>query len=83
MFQGLGKTVQTIAFLAHLAENKQIWGPHLIVVPTSVLLNWEREFKRFCPSLKVLTYFGSTKDRKEKRKVINEFDYFFCLLKPF
>lgn len=66
---GLGKTVQTIAFLAYLAEAKQIWGPHLIVVPTSVLLNWEREFKRFCPSLKVLTYFGSTKERSEKRKV--------------
>uniref|UniRef100_A0A914PB45 Helicase ATP-binding domain-containing protein n=1 Tax=Panagrolaimus davidi TaxID=227884 RepID=A0A914PB45_9BILA len=70
---GLGKTVQTISFLAHLAENKKIWGPHLIVVPTSVLLNWEREFKRFCPSLKVLTYFGSTKERQEKRKVCLKF----------
>jgi hypothetical protein len=38
---GLGKTIQTIALLAHLACEKGIWGPHLIVVPTSVMLNWE------------------------------------------
>ncbi len=65
---GLGKTVQTISMLAHLACEKGIWGPHLIIVPTSVLLNWEMEFKKFCPSLKVLTYYGSAKKRKEKRK---------------
>jgi len=38
---GLGKTIQTISLLAHLACEKGIWGPHLIVVPTSVMLNWE------------------------------------------
>ncbi len=42
---GLGKTVMTISLLAHLAERRGIWGPHLVVVPTSVLLNWEKEFK--------------------------------------
>ena len=36
---GLGKTIQTIAFLAHLACEKGVWGPHLIAVPTSVMLN--------------------------------------------
>ncbi|KAG0138127.1 P-loop containing nucleoside triphosphate hydrolase protein [Tuber indicum] len=40
---GLGKTIQTIALLAHLACEKEVWGPHLIVVPTSVMLNWEME----------------------------------------
>jgi len=40
---GLGKTVQTISLLAHLASEHGVWGPHLIVVPTSVLLNWECE----------------------------------------
>eukprot|EP00946_MAST-07B_sp_MAST-7B-sp1_P002635 g2635.t1 len=65
---GLGKTVQTISMLSHIACEKGIWGPHLIIVPTSVLLNWEMEFKKFCPALKVLTYYGSTKARKEKRK---------------
>jgi len=64
---GLGKTVQTIALLAHLAAERGIWGPHLIVVPTSVILNWEMEFKKFCPAFKVLTYYGTAKDRKLKR----------------
>ena len=66
--QGLGKTVQTISMLAHQACEKGIWGPHLIIVPTSVLLNWEMEFKKFCPAMKVMTYYGSAKQRKAKRK---------------
>lgn len=47
------------------------WGPHLIIVPTSVMLNWEMELKRWCPGFKILTYFGSQKERKLKRQVIN------------
>lgn len=65
---GLGKTIMTIALLAHLACEKGIWGPHLIVVPTSVLLNWETEFLKWCPAFKILTYFGSAKERKHKRQ---------------
>jgi SNF2 family DNA or RNA helicase len=63
-----GKTLQTIALLAYLASYKGIWGPHLIVVPTSVILNWETELKRFCPALKVLCYYGTAKRRKELRQ---------------
>ena len=44
---GLGKTVQTISLLAYLAAYRGIWGPHLIVVPTSCLVNWETEFKKW------------------------------------
>ncbi|WMV19388.1 hypothetical protein MTR67_012773, partial [Solanum verrucosum] len=65
---GLGKTIMTIALLAHLACEKGIWGPHLIVVPTSVMLNWETEFLKWCPAFKILTYFGSAKERKIKRQ---------------
>lgn len=65
---GLGKTIMTIALLAHLACAKGIWGPHLIVVPTSVMLNWETEFLKWCPAFKILTYFGSAKERKLKRQ---------------
>ncbi|XP_043536019.1 helicase SRCAP isoform X2 [Chiloscyllium plagiosum] len=65
---GLGKTIQTIALLAHLAIEKCNWGPHLIIVPTSVMLNWEMEFKRWCPSFKILTYYGVQKERKLKRQ---------------
>eukprot|EP00794_Sanderia_malayensis_P014257 gene14257-15744_t len=64
---GLGKTIETIALLAHLACEKKIWGPHLIVVPTSVMLNWEYEFKKWLPAFKILTYYGTQKERKLKR----------------
>uniref|UniRef100_T1GWQ3 Helicase domino n=1 Tax=Megaselia scalaris TaxID=36166 RepID=T1GWQ3_MEGSC len=64
---GLGKTIQTIALLAHLACEKGNWGPHLIVVPSSVILNWEMEFKKWCPGFKILTYYGNQKERKLKR----------------
>lgn len=65
---GLGKTIQTIALLAHLAVVHEAWGPHLIVVPTSVMLNWEMEFKKFLPGFKVLTYYGTQEERKKKRE---------------
>lgn len=65
---GLGKTIQTIALLAHLACEKGVWGPHLIVVPTSVMLNWEMELKKWCPAFKILTYYGNPKERKLKRQ---------------
>jgi len=65
---GLGKTIMTISLLAWLAERRGIWGPHLIVVPTSVMLNWEVEFKKWCPGLKVMSYFGSQKERRRKRQ---------------
>ena len=64
---GLGKTIQTIALFAYLAINKGNWGPHLIIVPTTIIVNWEIEFKKWCPSFKILSYFGSQKERKLKR----------------
>jgi len=64
---GLGKTLQTIALLAHLAAHSGLWGPHLVVVPTSCLVNWESELKRFCPGLKIVTYYGAAKARKQLR----------------
>lgn len=64
---GLGKTIQTIALLAWLACEKGIWGPHLIIVPTSVLKNWEMEFKKFLPGFKIMTYYGTVRERKERR----------------
>jgi superfamily II DNA or RNA helicase len=60
---GLGKTVQTITFLAGLAEGIIPGGgkerfSHLIVVPPSLLFNWESEIARFYPSFRVVTYAG-------------------------
>jgi helicase SWR1 len=65
---GLGKTIQSIALLAHLAVKHEVWGPHLIIVPTSVMLNWEMEFKKFCPGFKILTYYGTQEERRQKRR---------------
>lgn len=65
---GLGKTIQTIALLAHLAAVHEVWGPHLVIVPTSVMLNWEMEFKKWCPGFKILTYYGTQEERKRKRQ---------------
>ncbi|KAK3384853.1 SNF2 family N-terminal domain-containing protein [Podospora didyma] len=65
---GLGKTIQTIALLAHLASHHEVWGPHLVIVPTSVMLNWEMEFKKWCPGFKILTYYGNQEERKRKRQ---------------
>ncbi len=65
---GLGKTVQAISLLAAVREGlvKSPAGdgkrPHLVVLPTSLLFNWENEMKRFYPGLKTVFYTG--KDRK-------------------
>jgi helicase SWR1 len=64
---GLGKTIQTISLLAYIAVYREKWGPHLVVVPTSVMLNWEMEFKKWCPGFKILTYYGDINERKRKR----------------
>ncbi|RKO99548.1 hypothetical protein CXG81DRAFT_3624, partial [Caulochytrium protostelioides] len=64
---GLGKTIQTIAAIAWLAERRQIWGPHLVVAPTSVVGNWVMEFQRWAPGLRVVAYTGSKKERAALR----------------
>ncbi|MBD2363272.1 DEAD/DEAH box helicase [Anabaena minutissima FACHB-250] len=66
---GLGKTVQFIAFLLHLKEQDVLEKPTLLVCPTSVLGNWEREVKKFAPTLKVLEYHG---DKRPKGKTFQE-----------
>lgn len=65
---GLGKTIQTISLLAHLAEQYGIWETHLVIVPTSVILNWVTEFQKFLPGFRVLGYYGTSEERQHKRK---------------
>jgi DNA helicase INO80 len=65
---GLGKTVQSISVMGYLAEQHNIWGPFLVIAPSSTLHNWQQEITRFVPTLKVLPYWGSAKDRKVLRK---------------
>ncbi|KAL5337280.1 SNF2 family N-terminal domain-containing protein [Aspergillus crustosus] len=68
---GLGKTCQVIAFLAHLYE-KGIKGPHLVVVPSSTIENWLREFQKFCPKLSVMPYYANQNVRAEIRETIED-----------
>ncbi len=62
---GLGKTIETIAFLLHLKQEGELDAPILLVCPTSVLGNWEREVKKFAPTLKVCIHHG---DKRSKGK---------------
>ncbi|KAI5099447.1 SWI/SNF-related matrix-associated actin-dependent regulator of chromatin subfamily A containing DEAD/H box 1B isoform X1 [Silurus meridionalis] len=69
---GLGKTIQVISFLAQLYQEGNR-GPHLITVPSSTLDNWVRELNLWCPSFKVLVYYGSVEERKCIRyEILNE-----------
>ena len=63
---GLGKTIQSISFLAHLKELGDE-GPHLIIVPSSTMDNWQKELKMWCPELKILNYYGSQDERRHMR----------------
>ncbi|GBG76516.1 hypothetical protein CBR_g22264 [Chara braunii] len=58
---GLGKTVQAITFLGLLKHLENDPGPHLVVVPVSLLENWYRELNMWCPSLEVVFYYGDQK----------------------
>ncbi|XP_028788422.1 ATP-dependent DNA helicase DDM1-like isoform X1 [Neltuma alba] len=64
---GLGKTIQTIGFLAHL-KGKGLDGPYLIIAPLSTLSNWMSEISRFAPTLTAIIYHGDKKDRDEIRR---------------
>jgi SNF2 family DNA or RNA helicase len=56
---GLGKTIQTLAMLLYQKEtNGRLPGPSLLVAPTSVVTNWEREVRRFTPGLTTLVHQG-------------------------
>ncbi|MBL7834497.1 MAG: ATP-dependent helicase [Cyclobacteriaceae bacterium] len=62
---GLGKTVQTLTML--LAEKEAEAGPSLLIMPTSLIYNWEMEASKFTPELKVLNYTGTLRNKDVKR----------------
>ncbi|TLV02676.1 DEAD/DEAH box helicase [Dyadobacter luticola] len=71
---GLGKTVQIIAFLLSQKE-KHGKQTNLIIVPTSLIFNWQDEIKKFAPDLEVLTIYGS-----DRIKETGRFDHFDIVL---
>ncbi|MEX2414803.1 MAG: DEAD/DEAH box helicase [Paenibacillaceae bacterium] len=62
---GLGKTLQFIAYLMVVMQQGWSSGPSLLICPTSVLGNWQKELQRFAPSVKVYTHYGSNRARGE------------------
>ncbi|SFJ68755.1 MULTISPECIES: DEAD/DEAH box helicase [unclassified Bacillus (in: firmicutes)] len=62
---GLGKSIQTITYLLYIKEHNLKTGPALIVAPTSVLGNWQKEFERFAPSLRVKLHYGGNRTKGE------------------
>ncbi len=59
---GLGKTVQTLAMLQSLKEHEDDQAT-LLVMPTSLIYNWELESKKFTPDLKILSYTGTNRNK--------------------
>jgi len=60
---GLGKTLQVIALLQRLKEDGALdEGRCLVVVPTSLLTNWQKEVERFAPALRVDVFHGARRE---------------------
>ncbi|MEO7987889.1 MAG: DEAD/DEAH box helicase [Chryseolinea sp.] len=62
---GLGKTVQTLTMLQ--AEKESGSGASLLIMPTSLIYNWEMEASKFTPELKILNYTGTLRNKDIKR----------------
>lgn len=58
---GLGKTLQIIVMLRN-AYSQGMTGNTLILVPRSLIFNWEAEFTRFAPELPILVHYGISRD---------------------
>ncbi len=63
---GLGKTLQAISLLSYIYPKTKI--PSLIVMPKSLLTNWQNELKKFNLNLSFYLYYGSDRDIKEFKK---------------
>ncbi|WP_243291935.1 DEAD/DEAH box helicase [Bacillus sp. FJAT-47783] len=62
---GLGKTIQMITYFLYVKEHENVEAPALIIAPTSVLGNWQKEIQKFAPSLRVKLHYGSNRKKGE------------------
>ena len=60
---GLGKTVQVLAYLQSIKEQRAPLRAALLVVPKSLIANWQREAERFTPGLRFLEYLGNFRSK--------------------
>lgn len=63
VFQGLGKTLQTVAVLGFMKHYRNKPGPHLVIAPKSTLQNWINEFKKWCPTASAVALIGVAEAR--------------------
>ena len=70
---GLGKTLQVISILQSAKENKNK-KPSIVVCPSSLYINWQKEINRFAPELKVIIVSGNAEKREKIIKNINNYD---------
>ena len=61
---GLGKTLQTIAHLSAEKASGRMQEPNLVLMPTSLIGNWQRELKKFAPHLRVVVLHGNKRDAR-------------------
>ena len=64
---GLGKTLQAIVLISKIHEEKK--KKSMVIMPKSLIYNWENEIKRFSPKLKVGVYYGINRDFSLLKKV--------------
>lgn len=69
---GLGKTIQAIAFI--LSEKERLDLPALVIVPTSVVYNWQDEANKFAPALRAVVVSGTPKERKLLLEEVQDVD---------
>ena len=67
---GLGKTVQILSLLQNQIDKKN--KPNLVVVPTSLLFNWQNEFQKFAPKIKYHIHYGSDRSKNIKELAQND-----------
>lgn len=70
---GLGKTLQILTFIQHLVNKGA--STNLIVVPTTLLFNWEKEIEKFAPQLKAFYHYGP--DRQSDTAGFEDYDIVF------
>ena len=58
---GLGKTLQTLAFLSELQKEEVKTSTSLVVCPATLLENWKREAEKFCPEFTIYIHHGSSR----------------------
>jgi len=63
---GLGKTLQAISLLSFIYPKTKT--PSLIIMPKSLLTNWQNELEKFNPNLSFYLYYGGSRDAKEFKK---------------